>query len=177
MTQLLEPTIRQWIDDLIRQHEERLARRGSDYVRRVRHWRADAAARTMTCEVAGSNDEPYRVTLRIPVGGPADLEHPPAGFDAVCTCPYSEGGRFLCKHTFAAATRLAELWDARPTVRISRLFEADDRPPNRSQATGLEETRTKTALPASGDPAGEQGSQQRDDDRCQESDGNRVWYG
>lgn len=119
---LLEPATRQWIDDLIRQHDERIARRATGYVRRVTGWMYDEVGRTVVCRVAGSGDEPYRVALRLPVVDSIDFEHPPDGLDAVCTCPYSEGGRFLCKHTFAAATRLAELWDAHPTAKIDRLL-------------------------------------------------------
>ena len=126
MVRLLEPTAKQWINDLIRQHDERLARRGSDYVHRVGGWRHGATAATLTCRVSGSGDEPYRVTLRLPTDGPPDFEHPPDGYDAACTCPYSDGGRFLCKHTFAAATRLAELWNEVPTIRMARLLQRID---------------------------------------------------
>ncbi|MGC1275012.1 MAG: SWIM zinc finger family protein [Planctomycetaceae bacterium] len=129
---LLEPATRQWIDDLIRQHDERIARRGAEYVRRVAGWTYDEINRTVVCRVPGSGDEPYRVTLRLPVIDPIDFEHPPDGLDAVCTCPYSEGGRFLCKHTFAAATRLAELWDARPTAKIDRLLRGRAMPPGQT---------------------------------------------
>ena len=132
MNGVLAPETRQWLNDLIRQHDERIARRGRDYIRRVGHWRYDPAEESVTCDVSGSGDEPYRVLLRLQAADPIDCEHPPDGLDAVCTCPYSEGGRFLCKHTFAAATRLADLWDTRPLSRLSELLGSSD-----GQGTGF----------------------------------------
>lgn len=58
---------RRWLEDLIRQHDERIARRGREYVRRVRRLRFAPRSGTVICEVAGSGDEPYEVTLRPPV--------------------------------------------------------------------------------------------------------------
>ena len=107
---------RRWLEDLLRQHEARIARRGLEYVGRVRNLRFDAEAGAVTCSVAGSEDEPYVVTLGEPVA-----EEAVGHLGATCTCPYGESGQFLCKHTFAAATRLAELWDALPSEDVAEL--------------------------------------------------------
>lgn len=140
---------RQWLDDLIRQHDDRVARRGREYIGRVRGLRFEPRSGAVTCEVPGSGEEPYVVTLRPPIDverharsvnrraaeqsetrnpKSAILNPSPAptdALDASCSCPYGEAGRFLCKHTFAAAARLAELWDARPEADLAELLSGE----------------------------------------------------
>ncbi|HEX6986451.1 MAG TPA: SNF2-related protein, partial [Planctomycetaceae bacterium] len=146
---------RRWLDDLLRQHENRVARRGREYVGRVGTLRYDSETGSVVCQVAGSGEEPYVVTLRPSVdergrrsdgtrgrritAGREVSPSPPLALssahaatglidtplDASCTCPYNEEGRFLCKHTFAAATRLAELCDARPDASLDELLNGD----------------------------------------------------
>ena len=120
-----------WLNDLLGEHADDIAQRGQSYVNRVRMLYYEANLNSIRAEIAGSGTCSYSVRLELPVamrgngrdaGAVADdgraeqsldrlrrywpLNH--QAHEAACSCPFSNDGQFLCKHTFAVAAHLQQ---------------------------------------------------------------------